>query len=158
MANIIDQLEREGMKESVPEFAIGDTVKVVHDSGSEPVLQHGGEAAFEDIGAEDCQQHADEEEVALGDREAHLGREESDDGEPVDPDEGVEDIEKEAREEELPVVGDMLDAEFEVAARDVSFLHLAAPGEDGEDGGGNAADDRDIDIVEDGGEIIEIKI
>ena len=29
MANIIDQLEREGMKESVPEFAIGDTVKVV---------------------------------------------------------------------------------------------------------------------------------
>ena len=29
MANIIDQLEREGMKESVPTFAIGDTVKVV---------------------------------------------------------------------------------------------------------------------------------
>ena len=29
MANIIDQLEREGMKESVPAFAIGDTVKVV---------------------------------------------------------------------------------------------------------------------------------
>jgi len=29
MANIIDQLEREGMKESVPEFSIGDTVKVV---------------------------------------------------------------------------------------------------------------------------------
>lgn len=29
MANIIDQLEREGMKESVPEFGIGDTVKVV---------------------------------------------------------------------------------------------------------------------------------
>lgn len=28
MANIIDQLEREGMKESVPEFAVGDTVKV----------------------------------------------------------------------------------------------------------------------------------
>lgn len=28
MANIIDQLEREGMKESVPEFSIGDTVKV----------------------------------------------------------------------------------------------------------------------------------
>ena len=28
MANIIDQLERENMKESVPEFAIGDTVKV----------------------------------------------------------------------------------------------------------------------------------
>ena len=29
MANIIDQLEREGMKETVPVFAIGDTVKVV---------------------------------------------------------------------------------------------------------------------------------
>ncbi len=29
MANIIDQLEREGMKEIVPSFAIGDTVKVV---------------------------------------------------------------------------------------------------------------------------------
>lgn len=29
MANIIDQLEREGMKESVPAFGIGDTVKVV---------------------------------------------------------------------------------------------------------------------------------
>ena len=29
MANIIDQLEREGMKETVPEFGIGDTVKVV---------------------------------------------------------------------------------------------------------------------------------
>lgn len=29
MANIIDQLEREGMKESIPSFAIGDTVKVV---------------------------------------------------------------------------------------------------------------------------------
>ena len=29
MANIIDQLEREGMKETVPAFAIGDTVKVV---------------------------------------------------------------------------------------------------------------------------------
>ena len=29
MANIIDQLEREGMKETVPSFAIGDTVKVV---------------------------------------------------------------------------------------------------------------------------------
>ena len=28
MANIIDQLEREGMKESIPEFNIGDTVKV----------------------------------------------------------------------------------------------------------------------------------
>ena len=28
MANIIVQLERENMKESVPEFAIGDTVKV----------------------------------------------------------------------------------------------------------------------------------
>jgi len=28
MANIIDQLEREGMKESVPAFEIGDTVKV----------------------------------------------------------------------------------------------------------------------------------
>lgn len=28
MANIIDQLEREGMKESIPEFAIGDTVRV----------------------------------------------------------------------------------------------------------------------------------
>ena len=28
MANIIDQFERENMKESVPEFAIGDTVKV----------------------------------------------------------------------------------------------------------------------------------
>ncbi len=28
MANIIDQLEREGMKESVPTFAVGDTVKV----------------------------------------------------------------------------------------------------------------------------------
>ena len=29
MANIIDQLEREGMKENLPVFAIGDTVKVV---------------------------------------------------------------------------------------------------------------------------------
>ncbi len=29
MANIIDQLEREGMKENIPEFGIGDTVKVV---------------------------------------------------------------------------------------------------------------------------------
>ena len=29
MANIIDQLEREGMKETVPAFGIGDTVKVV---------------------------------------------------------------------------------------------------------------------------------
>ncbi len=29
MANIIDQLEREGMKDSIPAFAIGDTVKVV---------------------------------------------------------------------------------------------------------------------------------
>lgn len=28
MANIIDQIEREGMKESVPEFSIGDTVRV----------------------------------------------------------------------------------------------------------------------------------
>ncbi|MGN1200824.1 MAG: 50S ribosomal protein L19 [Candidatus Caccovivens sp.] len=28
MANIIDQLEREGMKESIPAFSIGDTVKV----------------------------------------------------------------------------------------------------------------------------------
>ncbi|MBP3431326.1 MAG: 50S ribosomal protein L19 [Clostridia bacterium] len=28
MATIIDQLEREGMKESIPEFGIGDTVKV----------------------------------------------------------------------------------------------------------------------------------
>ena len=28
MANIIDQLERESMKESIPEFGIGDTVKV----------------------------------------------------------------------------------------------------------------------------------
>ncbi len=28
MANIIEQLEREGMKENVPEFAIGDTVRV----------------------------------------------------------------------------------------------------------------------------------
>lgn len=28
MANIIDQLEREGMKESIPAFNIGDTVKV----------------------------------------------------------------------------------------------------------------------------------
>jgi len=28
MANIIDQLEREGMKESIPEFNIGDTVVV----------------------------------------------------------------------------------------------------------------------------------
>ncbi|MBR1890237.1 MAG: 50S ribosomal protein L19 [Clostridia bacterium] len=29
MANLIDQLEREGMKENIPAFAIGDTVKVV---------------------------------------------------------------------------------------------------------------------------------
>ena len=29
MANIIDQLERESMKENVPEFGIGDTVRVV---------------------------------------------------------------------------------------------------------------------------------
>ncbi len=29
MANIIDQIEREGMKDSIPEFSIGDTVKVV---------------------------------------------------------------------------------------------------------------------------------
>ena len=29
MANIIDQLEREGMKNDVPVFEIGDTVKVV---------------------------------------------------------------------------------------------------------------------------------
>ncbi len=28
MANIIEQLEREGMKETIPEFAIGDTVRV----------------------------------------------------------------------------------------------------------------------------------
>lgn len=28
MANIIDQIERESMKENVPEFSIGDTVKV----------------------------------------------------------------------------------------------------------------------------------
>ena len=28
MANIIDQLERESMKDSIPELAIGDTVKV----------------------------------------------------------------------------------------------------------------------------------
>ena len=28
MANLIDQLESEGMKETIPEFAIGDTVKV----------------------------------------------------------------------------------------------------------------------------------
>ncbi|MDE6583293.1 MAG: 50S ribosomal protein L19, partial [Clostridia bacterium] len=28
MANIIDQIEREGMKESIPEFSVGDTVKV----------------------------------------------------------------------------------------------------------------------------------
>ena len=28
MANIIDQLEREAMKESVPAFSVGDTVKV----------------------------------------------------------------------------------------------------------------------------------
>ena len=28
MANIIDQLEREAMKESIPEFSVGDTVKV----------------------------------------------------------------------------------------------------------------------------------
>ena len=28
MANIIDQLEREGMKETIPAFEIGDTVKV----------------------------------------------------------------------------------------------------------------------------------
>ena len=28
MANIIDQIEKENMKESVPEFNIGDTVKV----------------------------------------------------------------------------------------------------------------------------------
>ncbi len=28
MANIIDQLEREGMKENIPEFGVGDTVKV----------------------------------------------------------------------------------------------------------------------------------
>lgn len=28
MANIIDQLEREGMKETIPEFDVGDTVKV----------------------------------------------------------------------------------------------------------------------------------
>lgn len=28
MANIIDQLEREGMKETVPQFSVGDTVKV----------------------------------------------------------------------------------------------------------------------------------
>ena len=29
MANLIDQLEREGMKETLPEFSIGDTVKVI---------------------------------------------------------------------------------------------------------------------------------
>lgn len=29
MANIIDQLEKEAMKDNVPEFSIGDTVKVV---------------------------------------------------------------------------------------------------------------------------------
>lgn len=28
MANIIDQIEREGMRESVPEFSVGDTVRV----------------------------------------------------------------------------------------------------------------------------------
>ena len=28
MANIIDQIERENMKENLPEFSIGDTVKV----------------------------------------------------------------------------------------------------------------------------------
>ena len=28
MANIIDQIEKENMKESLPEFGIGDTVKV----------------------------------------------------------------------------------------------------------------------------------
>lgn len=28
MANLIDQLEREGMKENVPEFKVGDTVAV----------------------------------------------------------------------------------------------------------------------------------
>ncbi len=28
MANIIDQIEKEGMKESIPEFNVGDTVKV----------------------------------------------------------------------------------------------------------------------------------
>ena len=28
MANIIDQLEREGMKDSIPEFSVGDTVRV----------------------------------------------------------------------------------------------------------------------------------
>ncbi|HIT62648.1 MAG TPA: 50S ribosomal protein L19 [Candidatus Caccovivens faecavium] len=28
MANVIDQIERENMKENVPEFSIGDTVKV----------------------------------------------------------------------------------------------------------------------------------
>lgn len=28
MANIIDQIEKEGMKESIPEFSVGDTVKV----------------------------------------------------------------------------------------------------------------------------------
>ena len=29
MANIIDQLEKEAMKDNVPEFSVGDTVKVV---------------------------------------------------------------------------------------------------------------------------------
>ena len=28
MANIIDQIEKENMKETIPEFAVGDTVKV----------------------------------------------------------------------------------------------------------------------------------
>ncbi len=28
MANIINQIEKEGMKESIPEFSVGDTVKV----------------------------------------------------------------------------------------------------------------------------------
>ena len=55
-------------------------------------------------------------------------------------------------------MGDMLGAEFEAAARNGSILDFASPGEDGEDGGGDAANDGDIDVVKDGGEIVETEI
>jgi len=56
------EIDGEGHKDTT-----GDAVEVVHDTCREPMLQHGRKAALEDIGAKDCRQHANEEEVALGD-------------------------------------------------------------------------------------------
>ena len=147
------KIDGEGHKD-----ATGDAVEVVHDTCREPMLQHGRKAALEDIGAEDSRQHANEEEVALGDGKAHLGRDEGDDREPVYPNQRIEDVEQESREEELPVMGNMLGAELQTTAGSGSLLDLAAPSKNGENSSGNTSDDGDIDVVKDGGEVVETEI